>query len=510
MALLRIGNLRLGRKEKVELPDYSQEEPYMPGGDYQDYREYAGYDDGAYDEDYEPDYDGDYGDVYDPEYDGEYDEGYDDGYDPGYDDGYGYADGDPYYDDPGYGDYDDGYGDAPNYDDPGYDAPYAYPDNRLGDALAFVDDHEWINWLLLALLPPLGIALLWFRRRYQPQTRVIVSAASALWCVLVIALLIWQPFRGVPDDAITPVTEDQQVEADDEDGEGAPVSVIVSDEEVDDANAVYLTAEGAYYHKLEDCKALAGAENTSRVSQNTAIDMGKMACPYCLASHYSDGSWDLAFLDLDTEDQSRMTVYCSAFNGSFHTDPKCADLGEAHEVSLKDALLMAKTACEVCCPQAGEMVYCTKDGVSCHIDPECSGMRNASNVTYAEARVLGKKRCPVCIGAGEEEEAPEETGNDNTYYVFATAKGQYYHIDEHCSGMQNAKRVPIKQMLDEKRPACPTCCAIADISVYAERGGTYYHSSPTCSQMTAPVEGTLAQALAAGYTRCPVCWTSAE
>ena len=496
MALLRIGNLNIGRRESADLPDYSQEEPYMPGGDYQDYREYAGYDDAGYDERYADDYG--YDDAPEDDY------GYDD------DDGYGYAD-DGYYDD-GY--YDDGYDDDGYYDDPRYDdVPEAYPDNRLGDLLAYVDERDWVTYLLLVLLPPLGIWLLWRRRRFSPNVRWIVTGIAALWCALLVALLIWQPFRGRPDNAITPVTDEQPVEADVEGGEAAaqPASVIVTDEEVDDANAVYVVADGGYYHKTEGCTVLAGAENVNRVSQNTAIDLGMMACPYCLAGTYSDGTWDLNFVTAETEDQSGMTVYCSATNGSFHTDPKCADLGAAHEVSLKDALLMGKSACEVCCPQAAELVYCTADGVRYHLEPECSGMRNASHVTYAEARVLGKKRCPVCIGGSDEtEEQSTQTSQDNTYYVYATPNGTYYHIDEHCTGMQNAQRVPIRQMLEAKRPACPTCCANAEMTVYAERGGTYYHSNATCSGMTSPIEGTLAQALAAGYQRCPVCWTAAQ
>ena len=126
-------------------------------------------------------------------------------------------------------------------------------------------------------------------------------------------------------------------------------------------------------------------------------------------------------LEASTVSQIQEKVY-------IHTDNTCSDIsGDAHEVSLKDALLMAKTSCPVCCPQAAMEFYCTADGSYYHAQSDCSGMRNASKVTYAEARVTGKKRCPTCIGG----EDPSEEGGEEAsagYYVYATPNGTYYHV----------------------------------------------------------------------------------
>ena len=507
MALLRIGSFdfRFGPKRGASLTNYDDEEPYMPGGGH------AGGDDGYGDDDYADDYADDY--------DEEYDEGYDDypsedGYDGDYDGGYGDYDGE--YDD-GYGD-DDYYGDDPGYeDDPGYDEGPAYPDGWAGRALRFADEHDWVTWILLAALPPLGIWLLWRRQRYNRSVTIALTALSAVWLALVLVLLIFRPFRSRGDTVITPqpVGAATQGMTDQPEPTPEPQAEIVTEEEIDDATAVYIVDGQPYYHKQDDCVNLPEGAQTNRVSENTAIERSLMACPYCLGSMYSDGLWDLVFVNGDTEDRSNIRVYCSRYNTHFHTDPACSDLGsDGHEVSLKDALLMSKTSCEVCCPTSAMLVYCTVDGTYYHVKPDCSGMRGASHVTYAEARVTGKKRCPKCIG-GVDETEQAAAGDDGagfgtgaTYYVYATPNGTYYHIQQNCSGMKNARQVPLSDMLKSGRPACPVCCPDAETVVYGQQGNPYYHSNNSCSGMTRPVQGILVNALAAGLQRCPVCWTT--
>ncbi len=515
MALLRVGGLNPGKRRDELLSNYDGEEPYMPGGydtPYNGEEPYmpGGYasrdhdDDGSYDDDYDDRYDDDYGD---DDYD---DDRYGDGRSR-YDDDYGY-------DDDGY---DDDYDDRPPY----YDAPQYDPqrDNPPGGLMRFLDENDWPTWLLLVLLPPVGIWLLWRRRRYSTGVNIALSVLSAAWFVAVIYVLVARPFKPANDTTITPqavgiVTTAPTVEPEieEEPAEEATVAEVVDAEEVDDLNAVYTVEGGPYYHQSEDCTAIGEGVEANRVSRNSAIEGGLMACPYCMGGQYSDGAFDLVFVNADTEDRSNIKVYCSPYNTFFHVKADCSDMGgSAHEVSLKDALLMARTACQTCCPRAGVEVYCTVDGTYYHINDECSGMRNASKVTYAEARVTGKKRCPTCIGGEDETEALAETeGADGAeaqpsgYYVYATPKGTYYHVNSTCSGMQNAQQVLLSDMLKENRPACPKCCPNAEATVFAEQGNPYYHSYATCSGMTHATQGILVNALVAGLTRCPECWTA--
>ena len=505
MALLRIGGLGAGKRREELLSSYEGEEPYMPGG-------------------YDTPYDGEepympegYGDSYDDEpYEDEY---YDDGY--GYDDPYG--DGSRYDDDYGYGDAhgldEDGYplDDEDEWRDPYYGAPEyvpepEYPAGASGELLRWLDERDWVNWLLLFLLPPVGIWLLWRRRRYSPGANAALTLVSLAWLAAVVVVLLLKPFKPASDTTITPqpvgaaavATQTPEPEATQE-----PPATLISAEEVDEANAVYTVADTPYYHAGRDCSALPPEGEVLRLSRNTAIENSLMACPYCMAGQYSDGLWDLVFVNADTEDRSNMKIYCSAFNIHFHTDASCSDLGtDAREVSLKDALLMGRTACEVCCPSAAMEFYCTLDGNYYHAQDDCSGMRNASKVTYAEARVLGKKRCPTCIGGTDETESAENTAAATGYYVYATPKGTFYHVNSTCSGMKNAEQVLLSDMLKQGRPPCPVCCPDAETIVFAESGNPYYHSYATCSGMTQATQGILVNALAAGLTRCPECWTA--
>ena len=512
MALLRIGGARSYKKRDELLESYEGEEPYMPGG-------------------YDTPYDGEepwLPEEYDAPYEDDYDDGYEGGYDEGEDD-YGYDDGPSRYDDD-YG-YDEAHGydgedwppeedydRAPYYDEENYIPQREYPAGPGGALLQYLDEHDWVTWVTLLLFPPVGIWLLWRRRRYSPAANVTLGVLSALWLVAAVALLVFRPFSKPSDTTITPqpvgaaAIPTAQPEAEEEETPAGEEAEIVPAEVVDEANAVYTVAGAPYYHQNTTCTAIQEGADVQRVSRNAAVEESLMACPYCLGSQYSDGTWDLQFVTADTEDRSNIRVYCSAFNAHFHVDEACSDIGgDAHQVSLKDALLMGKTACEVCCPSAAKEFYCTVDGSYYHVDDECSGMRNASHVTYAEARVTGKKRCPVCIG-GEDETELDQAQTEAAvaqaagYYVYATPKGAYYHVNSTCSGMKGAQQVLLSDMLKQNRPACPVCCPDAEAVVFAQKGNPYYHSYATCSGMTNATQGILVNALAAGLTRCPECW----
>ncbi|MDO4865339.1 MAG: hypothetical protein Q4C10_02200 [Clostridia bacterium] len=504
MALLRIGGLNSGKRREELLSSYEGEEPYMPGGyetpyDGDDPYMPEGYE-APYDDDlYEDDYDDDYG--YEDDYEGG--SRYDDDY--GYDEAYGY-------DEDGYP-YDEEYDREPYYGDTEYVGEPEYPDGALGSALRYMDENDWVTWLLLFLLPPLGIWLLWRRRRYSQSTNAALTVISLLWVAILLVLLVVRPFRPRSDTTITPqpvgaaaATEApaEEEEAPVEEEPAAEVASLLTNEEVDEANAVYVIEGIPYYHQQESCSSIPANSTVIKTSRNAAIDNNLMACPYCLASQYSDGTWDLVFVNASTEDRSGLQVYCSSYNSYFHTKEDCSDIGgTAHQVGLKDALLMGRAACPTCCANAAKEVFCTVDGTYYHVDDECSGMRNASHVTYAEARVLGKKRCPTCIGGEDETEQAAVSG----YYVYATPKGTYYHVNPTCSGMKDAEQVLLSDMLRSNRPPCPVCCANAEMTVFSETGNPYYHSYATCSGMTNATPGILVNALVAGLSQCPTCWT---
>ena len=421
------------------------------------------------------------------------------------DDAYGnddYApDGYEPYEYPGDYDYTGDY--AEDYGDGGYDGEF--DDSREGAAgvMRYAGDHNWSLALLLALVPPVGVALLWARRRFRRRGRVLLTALALLWLALLVYLIVVRPILARP--ATIEVLDAPEPTAD----VGQTNPVVVPDELLPSGVSVYVSANSPFYHQMQDCRAFPAADAVTVEDRNISVSRGLMACPYCLGGEYSESMFDLTFVNNEIKDQSGTMVYCNNGSDSFHVDPNCAQLGSGRAVTLQDALLMGKTNCSVCCPEAARQVFCTVDGRYYHYEAECSGMRDARLVKLPEAMVLGKSACPVCIK--DVSGATLQTGDENsdaTYYVYATRSGTYYHILPNCSGMKNAVKVSLKQMLAARRPACPVCCPNAEMTVYAERGNPYYHSAYNCSNMANPSSGTLAEALANGLQRCPVCWVS--
>lgn len=202
-----IHRLKLGKGRKNEEPVYNEEE-YMDGEDYGAEENFApaGYagrfsssGNRGYDDDYQDDYADDYRDDYGDD-DGYYDDrGYEDDYADDYRDDY--AD-DDYAD--GYNDGDDGY-----YDENGYDDRYSdedadpYADDAYVDEsplMRYIDENDWVTFVLLFILPPLGIYLLWRRGRFDRPIRIAVSAASAIWFIILVVLIISAIFSGSGDE----------------------------------------------------------------------------------------------------------------------------------------------------------------------------------------------------------------------------------------------------------------------------------------------------------------------
>ena len=540
----RVHQLRFGKKRG---DDYAGEEEYNE-------TDYSGDGDYAYD-DNGGDYDGGYSGRFsrdDDNYSGDGD--YDSGDDYDYDDR-----GDDYYDDGG--DYDDDY-------DAGYDDRYQdqdaedYDDGGYADEsplMRFVDEHDWVTYLLLFVLPPLGIYLLWRRRRFERPIRLAVSAVSGVWFIVLLILLFSAIFAGSGDTttnppitlntpvptAITPDATGEAVDAlgsldsalggDNGDLTGSSLTVDgaqTSPEATSDplgldvtvtatpiaaantadgtgtvANAVYTTATGLYYHNNRACPTIEEGAALSTVTKEVAIQSGKSACPTC----YPD----------------QKTYYATANGKYYHVDPTCSDMKDATVITEEAAKSQGKTACPVCITQevntldskglkfatsattdkSGVTVYATADGRYFHTEATCSGMKNATAGGLLKAMLAGKTACPTCCKA---------LGNQ----VYCTESGKYYHNKSDCSGMKNAFRVTLAEALILGKSKCGTCWGASTggstssssggVQVYATKNGKYYHTNATCSGMQNAARYSLKSMLQAGKTACPVCAAGAN
>ena len=481
-----IHRLRFGKKRQDAAPEYDYDEAYQEG----DYDSDA-YGDGDYASDgytgrfsrasdassYAQD---DYGE--DRDYDDrEYaDEDNDDGRGGAYDDRY-YDDDGAYYDENG--EYDDRYldEDADAYGDE------AYVDEN--PVLRYIDENDWVTYLLLFILPPLGIYLLWRRHRFDQPIRIAISAVSAIWFIIVIVLLVSAIFSGSGDKKGTPTLTMV-----------TPTPTVAAE-----TTATPDASAEAFAAASPDPSALPNATQDLLAADPTAT-------PIPGANGTVSGT---AGANVIT---SADTVVMSATGVYYHSSESCVNIeagASLSTVTKEVAVNQGKAACPLCYPNQ-KTYYATANGTYYHVTQDCSGMTGATTITKEAAEEQGKKPCPACIQGKVESVsttglrfATSSTTDKSGITVWATPGGKYFHNNSTCSGMVGATSGKLLQALLAGKKACPTCCASAGATVYATKNGKYYHSKSDCSGMVGAYTLSVGEALVLGKRSCPTCMTSA-
>lgn len=435
---------------------------------------YDEYDDGGYRDQYEDDYDDRYAD--DDPYD-------DDQYDDGYEDQYG-----DYDDDGEYGDYDDRYSDedADGYDDMPYEDE--------SPVMRFVNEHVWIIYILLVVLPPLGIYLLWNRGLFEKKIRLGVSAASAVIFIIYIILIISGLAGGGKE-----TTKDPKLIL----ATAMPTAEISATDAPEDSDTIPSFSDDLSVDDL--LGATAGANTDVDIDTMLGVDPAATPLP---GNNTSTNAGDASQVS------SSDTVFVTASGAYYHKNRTCANIGDASVsiVTMEVATQQSKSACPLCYPNQEEY-YATGGGRYYHSDPSCSGMTSASIITKEAAAAQGKTACPVCItkevrtlSSTGLKYATSSTTDKSGMTVYATSGGKYYHVNSTCSGMTNPSSGSLLQAILAGKQACPTCCSAANKQVWCTQGGKYYHNTSNCSDMTGANKVTLAEALILGKDKCSKCW----
>ena len=409
--------------------------------------------------------------------------------------------------------------------------------------LDYIDMHPWVLYLLLVILPPLGIYLLWQFGYFEKKLRWVVSAVSAVWFVLILVLIFSLIFSGGEDEptqqgmtlttfkpaTIEPTDEPTQAptatpgadEADPVEPSATPItggSIGDSGDTAQDGY-VYSPQTGLYYHTSENCTKI-GNTSVTLVTLEAAQNRNQSACPLCGGG----------------------TVYYATEGGSrYHTDRTCDGMQNAVEYSKEAAEKEGKVACYICAggkapteekqtstgskyvssltnDKSGYKVWMTSGGSAYHATSDCRGMSGATQVTLLKALQSGKPACSKCLGYLNS-------------YVYCTNGGTYYHSASTTCGMKNGTRVTLSLALVLGKKKCPDCIdekiyentdedkqttssssssSSSGVMVYGTANGDYYHTDPNCGGMKNASRVTLKQALDIGRPACPVCCASAE
>lgn len=347
---------------------------------------------------------------------------------------------------------------------------------------------------------------------------------------------------------------------------------------------VWMTSFGDYYHVRHDCSGMTGAVGVLEIEAKT---LGRKACPMCISEgviYYDpeiaatpvpsmvpvlldDGdevenaaaqtlpprltappteapamtvepgeyamSTPIATVEPTPEaeeagassvavvmnEKGNMSFWMTKNGVYYHIDEHCSGMEGAHICSEEEAVNAGKILCMVCKPEemtseesyAGgfdgpsavfvteeRSVWMTDRGVYYHMDEHCSGMEDAHACSESKAAESGKDPCPKCLADVYAEMYEEKQS------VWMTDAGIYYHTDEHCSGMEGAYGCEVIKALAGGKLPCPKCSKqLAD--VWTTENGMYYHLHPDCSGMVGAVEIPGTDAVMQGKTLCPNC-----
>jgi hypothetical protein len=426
------------------------------------------------------------------------------------------------------------YGAPGGYQDGGY-----YPEDMPPGRYDVLYASDWPTWAALVLLPPLGIWLLWRRERLEPRIRIAVSAAAAVWFIVLLVWLFSSLFSRGADQTVnvgntqqrasivvgttqtpapTIAVGDLDAALDDADqtsqtpapGAGytpRPDSAGVSDgaeaddgagdlddgaDEDEDTTYVWATNTGSYYHRAEDCSEISGT--AGRVAMDIARSRGQTACPVCYGDQ--DGG--------SAGSAGSATYYANKGGRYYHTKDDCSGMKNAQAVTRSQATKAGKKPCPVCIGA----YFATPNGKYYHTKSNCSGMSGAQPITQKAAQAAGKAPCPTCVA--------KSSGSSATKTYYSNAGGKYYHVKSNCSGMKNAQKVTAATIKKRNQTACPICIGSSDSSsssgtvYYATTAGKYYHTKSNCSGMKNARKITQATAKTQGKEPCPVCVKSSS
>lgn len=388
-------------------------------------------------------------------------------------------------------DYDDGGGYDENGEG-GYDEGEAgeyYRDEEprasAGPVMEYIENNQWALIALLIALPPLGIYLIWRLNRFEQRMRMIISAVSAVWFILLVILLFSAIFGGSKDTS-------------------TPPAMVLS--------TIAPTVEPS---------AAPTVEVTSGLGAETSISPDLSASPTPLAGSQSGDASGDASGDTSGDTSSTELVYSPQVGLYYHSDPNCTNIPAGtslSHVTVAAAKNRNQTACPLCIAAGQTIYYATKDGKWYHTDKNCQNMTGAVEYTKAAAEAEGKTPCPICAGGTATKAPSGDSGqsasdkfldsikNDkSSIEVYMTSDGKYYHTDSTCSGMTGAKKVTLLKALQSGKPACPICAAGFNKKVYCTENGEFYHTVSTCTNMKNAKSVTLAAALVLGKKKCPVC-----
>lgn len=277
---------------------------------------------------------------------------------------------------------------------------------------------------------------------------------------------------------------------------------------------VWMTSYGKYYHATKDCSGLTDAVGVLEVEAKT---LDRLACPICI------GEDDL---------QATPEPTAAATEAPFGTPtPSPMPMPTAAATEMPFGTPEPTAA-------ATETPFGTPEPTAVATEAPFSMVEPTAVPTEAPADAF--EPIPTVVATKAPAEAASAAivmNEDGNVSFWMTDGGVYYHVDEHCSGMEGAHECTQEEAAKSGKILCMVCMPVetesADVVydtassevvydveeawVWTTEGGVYYHTDEHCSGMEGATGCSEREALAAGKQPCPICapqissvWATAE
>ncbi|WP_460293767.1 DUF4236 domain-containing protein [Clostridium tertium] len=221
-------------------------------------------------------------------------------------------------------------------------------DNKNKKPKAPFYNNSLFIWVLLFLLPPIGITLLWTSKKYKRKTRIALSTVFAFYTFI---LFIPNSNNSTLNNTTTQknsISQESQNKA--KDDEIAKQKLAAEEAEKQRIAQEKAATEEAEKQRIAQEKAAAEEAEKQRVAQEKAAaeeaERQKIAQEQAAVAEVQSQSSQ----EVQSSQPIGQTVYiASSGNGKkYHSNPNCSNMNGTIQLSVDDALNRGYTACKKC------------------------------------------------------------------------------------------------------------------------------------------------------------------
>ncbi|CDG02124.1 DUF4236 domain-containing protein [Clostridium chauvoei] len=208
---------------------------------------------------------------------------------------------------------------------------------------------SWFIWLMLILLPPVGIVLLWTSKKYNKKPRVALSIIFALYAMI---LFIPHSNTATQNNLVAQETKNEQEKIEKERAEKERIDKEESEKKKaaqEKAEKEKIAAEEAEKKKVAEEKTAAEEAEKQRIAQEKAAsEEAEKQRTYAEQSGAAQTQTSTAIPQANQGVGQTVYIASSGKGKKYHSNPNCSKMNGATPLSKDEALNLGYTPCQKC------------------------------------------------------------------------------------------------------------------------------------------------------------------